>query len=371
MLSSMSLRAKVLGAVVGAVVLGFALSFAVLIYNTTQLQTATALDHAKELARFEAQRITTKLEKALQLSRAYALALNQLRLDGAPSRAQALQLLKGMVAGQPEYVGASTGWEPNAFDAKDAAYVQAPHHDSTGRFMPYIFRDERGQVAVEVLVGYDKPGDGDYYLIPRSMRKPAIIEPYQYTVAGVDTLMTTLATPVLEGANFLGLVCIDMSLSDLQQQIQGIKPYGDGYASVVSHQGVYVADKDAQSIGKPLALDALTPQVLQAVQAGQEWVHEGADASTGMHMLRIVSPIRVQGVDTPWAMVLSIPSSSILAQVHRMRWLSLALGVGSALLVIGVAAVVLQRMVLRPLGGSPRLRPIWPPAWRRGISACP
>ena len=350
---TMSLKARVIALLVGVVGIGFAVSFGVLMYQATQLQKKTAVDHATELARYEAQRVATKLEKALQLSRSYALALNQLRVEGQPDRAHAVQLLSGMLQGHPEYVGVASGWEKNDFDGKDSDFVSAPYHDASGRFMPYLFRDDKGKVAVDVLVDYEKPGDGDYYLIPRATGKPAIIEPYVYPVAGVDTLMTTLVTPVMEGGQFKGIVTVDMSLSELQQHVRGIRAYDNGYASLVSHQGVYVGNKDAQTIGKPMPGGDGASPLMKAVHAGQSWIEETADAQTGEDSLRIFVPVTVDGLSTPWALGLTIPMSNILSQVITMRWVALALGLVSALLVMLTVVVILNRLILRPLGGEP------------------
>lgn len=196
-----SLQTKVQALVAGAVVLGFAVSMVLMTQSAARMQQDTAMQHATELAQFQAQRVATKLEKALQSTRTLADGIGALRKQGAISRTQVDALLAGALAGS-DYVGVWTAWEPNAFDGRDSAYVNAPAHDATGRYLPYWRRDAEGKIGVEVLVDYDKPGAGDYYLLAKQQRSPTVLDPYEYSVGGKTILMTSLVTPILEGGSF-------------------------------------------------------------------------------------------------------------------------------------------------------------------------
>jgi hypothetical protein len=41
---------------------------------------------------------------------------------------------------------------------------------------------EGGQASLTPLIGYDKSGVGDYYLIPKSRGKETMVEPYLYPI---------------------------------------------------------------------------------------------------------------------------------------------------------------------------------------------
>mgnify|MGYP002145550319 CR=1 FL=1 len=85
-----------------------------------------------------------------------------------------------------------TGWEPDALDGRDSEYAgQKPAHDDSGRFVPYWHRDTQG-ISVEPLVDYDKPGAGDYYLLPKQTGNETLIEPYLYVVAGKELQITSV-----------------------------------------------------------------------------------------------------------------------------------------------------------------------------------
>ena len=348
-----SLQTKVQALVAGAVVLGFAVSMALMTQSAARMQQDTAMQHATELAQFQAQRVATKLEKALQSTRTLADGIGALRKQGAISRTQVDALLAGALAGS-DYVGVWTAWEPNAFDGRDSAYVNAPAHDATGRYLPYWRRDAEGKIGVEVLVDYDKPGAGDYYLLAKQQRTPTVLDPYEYSVGGKTILMTSLVTPILEGDQFLGVTGVDIALSDLQTHISAIRVYEEGYASLLSNQGLYVGDRNAALVGKPLAISDAAPSLLPAIRQGELWVQEdGRDPDTQAAVTRVFVPVQLQGVRTPWSLGLSIPTARMLEQVQSMRYQALALGLGSAVLVIVLVGWLVNRMVLRPLGGEP------------------
>ena len=348
-----SLQTKVQALVAGAVVLGFAVSMALMTQSAARMQQDTAMQHATELAQFQAQRVATKLEKALQSTRTLADGIGALRKQGAISRTQVDALLAGALAGS-DYVGVWTAWEPNAFDGRDSAYVNAPAHDATGRYLPYWRRDAEGKIGVEVLVDYDKPGAGDYYLLAKQQRSPTVLDPYEYSVGGKTILMTSLVTPILDGDQFLGVTGVDIALSDLQTHIGAIRVYDEGYASLLSNQGLYVGDRNAALVGKPLAISDAAPSLLPAIRQGELWVQEdGRDPDTQAAVTRVFVPVQLQGVRTPWSLGLSIPTARMLEQVQSMRYQALALGLGSAVLVIVLVGWLVNRMVLRPLGGEP------------------
>lgn len=65
--------------------------------------------------------------------------------------------MREVLANSPTFLAVWSGWEPDAFDGKDANFVNAPAHDITGRYVPYWNRGS-GSLAVEALVDYDTPG---------------------------------------------------------------------------------------------------------------------------------------------------------------------------------------------------------------------
>jgi methyl-accepting chemotaxis protein len=346
----LSLRAKLLWLVVCIVLLGFALTLAVLARQASAMQHKTALLYAEELAARNAGQVAAELEGALLAARTLAHALGGMQAAGRPERAAADAMVKGVLAGSPRFLGVWTAWEPNAFDGRDAEFVGKPGHDSTVRYIPYWNRGS-GALAVEPLVDYDKPGAGDYYLLSRNSGNETLIEPYKYPVAGKDTLITSMVAPIVVGGRVVGVAGVDIALSSLQDTVGAISVYGTGYASLLSNSGLYVGDRDPANAGKDMGTGQ--DEARAAIREGKPLQARFFHERLGTDVTRLYVPVRVGATRTPWSFAATVPEDQILAEVRTLQYTALALAVASILLVSLGLALALERLVLRPLGGEP------------------
>jgi methyl-accepting chemotaxis protein len=82
-------------------------------------------------------------------------------------------------------------------------------------------------------------------------------------------VLTSLVVPIQIDGKFVGVVGVDIATDDFQKRVSTIRPYGDGYASLISRNGVYVADADPALVGKD-AKTRLGEGVMKAVKEGRE-----------------------------------------------------------------------------------------------------
>jgi len=345
-----SLRTVVLASVLGLVALGFGLSVTVLSWQAGRALQTTAMAQARQLAALEARRVADQIEDGLLTARGLAEALAAMKSTNQPSRAQADALQRRLLEANPALLGVWTGWEPDAFDGADARHVGQPGHDTTGRYLPYWNRGA-GSVAVEPLLDYDKPGPGDYYQLPKTRGQETLIEPYVYKVAGKDTLITSVVVPIKIDGRFVGVAGVDLALADIAQQLAAIKPYDTGRASLLSQAGQYLGDTDPARIGQP-AKD-LPPELVQAIRQGQPFQRAVRDTATGEAMTELYVPVTLGRTGTPWSFRLSLPDERMLAEVRQERWTAAGLAVLVLAVLSAALALLLDRLVLRPLGGEP------------------
>ena len=361
---SLSLRAQMLLMLVGVVVAGLGLTLAVLMQQTARLEEKAALHYAQALAERSGEAAAQGLRQAFTTAQNLASALQTLQqtgMEGAEKRSLGTAILGTVLEQNPQLNGVWTGWEPDAFDHDDAAFANTAHHDGTGRFVPYFSRNgANGSITQDVLEGYEQAGVGDYYLKARTSRSNTLVEPYTYEFQGRQLMMTSLAVPIVQGGQFLGVAGTDMSLADLQQQVQAIRLYDSGYASFFSQTGTYVGDRDADRVGKKADAAALGMDAAefaaqqQALKDGKPYVAQIDDPRLGMAAVYVQVPIRFEGLGTAWALAAVVPTQEVLKGLHSLQWLALGLALASIAITCLVLAWGLDRLVLRPLGGEPR-----------------
>ena len=349
--SKLNLRLRQQLLVILVVLIGFSLTVAVLVGQAGSAQKRLSLDYANELADHQSRQVSAVLDNALDAARTLAQAMGEMKAQGQIDRAKADAMLKGVLAGNSNFLGVWSGWEPNALDGQDAKYINQPGHDGTGRYVPYWNRGS-GQLMLEPLLDYDKPGPGDYYLLPKQTGNEMLVEPYPYVVAGKELQITSVVVPIRIDGQFVGVAGVDIALSSLQQHVGKIRIFDTGYASLLSNQAVYVGDRDAANIGKSLGQESGLAAVRSAVQAGRRHELTTHDERLG-EVTRLYVPVKVGATQMPWSFVVTIPNSEMLAEVHRLRFWALALGLISIVGVSLVLGLSLDRMVLRPIGGDP------------------
>ena len=348
----MSLRARLMLLVTLIVFAGYAITLTVMSHQSGSLQQRTTLLYTTELANSEGAKVAIQLERALDAARTLADGLGSLKTAGLIDRAGADALLKGVLAGTPGFLGVWTGWEPNAFDGKDSEFVNLPGHDASGRFVPYWNRGAT-TIAVEPLIDYDKPGVGDFYQLAKASGQETILEPYLYSVGGKSVLITSLVVPIKIDGRFVGVAGIDIDLKSLQTTVEKIRVYGTGYASLLSNRGIYVGDRDAENVGKPLIQNEGLQEAQQAVAQGNTLQSDFASQRLQTEATRIYVPVQIGATKTPWSFAVTVPNDTIQSEVRQQRLAAIGLGILSIVLVSLGLGFALNRLVLRPIGGEP------------------
>lgn len=171
-------------------------------------------------------------------------------------------ILQDSLAKRPKILGVYSLWEPNALDHRDAEYKnkKADGYDNSGRFIPYWALTGTGTPRVKASIDYDnnsRPNGidrvGEYYLCPKDSHTSCLIEPYSYPVNGVDTLLTSIVTPILINREFVGITGIDVSLKSLESIAKELSDElynGENRVFIISHHGAIASDSLGKTTGK-------------------------------------------------------------------------------------------------------------------------
>ncbi len=322
----------------------FALSMLVGTLDSRDAALNAAQNNARLLAEREAARLEGELKQAFSSAHTLAWVLQGMKEGGqTPSREQIDLAMREMLKQNPDVLAYGSLWEPNALDGRDSEFAnRAPSHDKTGRYLPYWNRAS-GQIAVEPLVDYDKPGANDWYVTPQKTLKAIFTDPYSYKVAGREVLVATVSTPVLVAGKFAGIVALDYPLEGLQKSLAEVRPFQAGYAALISNGGFYASHPNSSLLGKKA--DALSPAALEAIAQGKPYQFETAG------QMYVFAPLALGHGAAPWSLMVSFPMEVVLADANQLVW-KMAL---SALVGIGVMVLVLALSIRKMIGPLEKL----------------
>nr|WP_295832480.1 methyl-accepting chemotaxis protein [uncultured Azospirillum sp.] len=324
-------RTKIIIGVAAVLAVGAAAVTAVSLVLTRDAAHNAAVLLAAETADRHGAQVAADLSTALNAARATAALVEVERSTGSPRRETVNRYLRRTAEANPLYAGVWVDMADDGFDGRDRDFAA---HDrtteilglpKTGRMSLLWLPGDKG-VQADDSEGYpfSDVQEKEYYKAAATARKAVLTEPYLDDFT--KRLMTSAAAPVMDGKDgrVIGVAGVDMALTGLTDLVRAVKPYGDGYAAVLTGSGLYVAHPDGGRLSKPA--DDLPEAARRAVAEGRAF--DGIVALNGAaHYLRL-APIRFAGADGVWSFMVAAPQSSVMADANRLTLLTVLVSLG-------------------------------------------
>ncbi|MBG6916051.1 methyl-accepting chemotaxis protein [Pseudomonas aeruginosa] len=346
---------------------------------STQMLDESARLRLEARGELQALRIQRYFMDAFQYGKGFSRQILFLRdqaqkrfLDAYDLREDLTRQVRTALAANPEVLGLYVVFEPNALDGKDELFVDQPALGSNdkGRFSLYWAQATPGQLESESMIeseladtssGPSGAAYNAWYTCPKESGQPCVLDPYFDKVGERQLLMTSIAFPLELDGKVIGVMGLDINLSNLQAlSEQGNRELYDGVGQVgiLSPAGLFAGNsRDAGLLGKNLA--KADPQhageLLQLLAAGKSRLFNENDD------LKVLQPLQPIPGAKPWGVLLEVPKSALLGpalalerQLDDMRregtWVELGRGLGAA--VLGLLVLWLSaRGVTRPILG--------------------
>lgn len=327
----------------------------------------------------EVQRLLVKkkfddaLLLANDLSRQFLYMRGQIA-DGisneSDTRRNLLQQTRLTLADHSELLGIFVAFEPNALAAGDAHFQGNTElgGNATGRYSSYWSQSRPGYpemtVFEEEMFNRTTPDASGipynyWYVCVKQTLAPCLTSPYADVLNDNPVRLISLAVPVIEDARFIGVVAIDINITDLQKQSQELAASlyaGKATVSVISNTGVVAVNStDEKASGKKA----------EEVWPGNERAFNAEDSAgtarsqkkgDNFQLLMPFAPLPGAApwsvkIDVPWS-VLMAPANSLGTQLDTQRRDSTVrvVGLGAVLAIIGLILIALStHKVFRPL----------------------
>jgi len=337
MFSNTPLRTKMIVYTVLGVFLILTASTAVIISTVTTQEEKLAYQQSVEMASNYANQFDADMKANLAIARTISTTMESY---GTADRDEVILILENLLRDNPNLLGTYVAFEPDAFDGKDAEYVNAPAHDETGRFVPY-WNKVNGTASVAPLLHYDT---SDYYQLPKATGEDLLTEPYFYE----GVFMVSYVSPIIKNGEFAGIGGVDVSLDYVDEEVSEVRIFDTGYAFMVSNTGVLLSHPTHKDwIGKKDLYDFGGENVRKAsndIKNGIGGRLETIDPTTGKNVILFYEPVETGN----FAFVLVVPKAEMLAGVTDLRDRLLIISAISILFMAALAYMI-ARSVTKPI----------------------
>jgi len=331
------LESKLVIYIVVGVFLVLAVSTAVIINTVTSQEEKLAYQKSTEMASSYANQFDSDMKANRAIAKTLAHTMENYE---ASNRSEVINILENILEKNPNLIGVYVGYEQNAFDGRDAEYVNATGHDATGRFVPY-YNKIGGHPIVAPLVHYNS---SDYYQLPKSRGADVLTEPYFYE----GTFMVSLVSPIFKDGKFVGIGGVDVPLDYVDEAVSKVRAFDTGYAFMVSNTGVLLSHPTRKDwIGKKGLYDFNSEEITSAandIKKGTGGYIEVKDSTTGKNVVMFYEPVRTGNL----AFILVIPKEEMLAGVIDLRNKLLVISAISILFMAALAYLI-ARSITRPI----------------------
>ncbi len=317
----------------------------------TEMLDNSARQRLQALAETQALRTQRYFMDAYQYANGFARLVHVLKARGGSDlRSELTRQARASLADNPAVIGLYLVFQPDAL-GQDSQYVgqEATGSNDSGRFSLYWSQPRPGTLELEAMpesmlgdagIGSNGVAKNRWLTCPQDTASACVLEPYLDDVNGRQVLMTSIALPLLEHGKVVGVVGLDIGLSNLQQlSLDGRRELfdGQGQVSIASASGLLAGNsRDASTLGKPM------------------------DKTVADGLLRVAHPFTpIPGAAT-WQVLLEVPESVLQAPAVALNQrldqhnqsanlTSLLVGLGAAvagLLLVGLTARGVSRPIL-------------------------
>jgi len=230
------------------------------------------------------------------------------------------------------------------WDSWELSVVDPTWTKPTGRFV-FIHWREDGKIKSNYELR-SLNGDPAIYGKYKYIYHPSIWEPYIDQVQGDKSelfLMTTLDVPIMVDGKYIGIVAMDITLSEIQNNLNKIHPFEGSYAIMVSNGGLIAGHPNKEFHSKPYS--EIYPdleskyKLTEKIKKGEAFDFNYTDNS-GNKLYSAVVPIFIKNNDTPWSIILTVPVEVIMARANKNFIVSIIVGFIGILLLIVIIFII-------------------------------
>lgn len=265
------------------------------------------------------------------------------------------QIMVNTLESNKDFMAIWSTWEPNSIDNLDHLYVNKKGGSILGNFGSLYYKTN-GIIKFDESVESNAVSvySGEYYQLPKTTRKEVVINPYYYSYTKEkenEMLETSIALPILVDNQFLGVVGVDIQLSQFQEIINAVKPFENSIAFLMSNNGTYVANPDQEFTGKK-AIDVFPEEikkykVMDYVTQGKFLSYDIKGIDGSLYYV-VYAPIPIGNSSTPWSIGIAVPISQVMSKATQNFRISILVGI-IGLIILSLVIYSISNSITNPI----------------------
>jgi methyl-accepting chemotaxis protein len=282
-------------------------------------------------------------EASADLDVAHSLAAT-FGTDRSTDRNAASAIVGAFAREFPRFSSTYVGFLPGVY-GNDADYANKGIYDHTGRFG--VNWTKVGQPLGPQRLMTESTWQSSWYTDPITQKRDVVDDPY----LNMGIMIATYSTPIIRDGKAVGMVGVDVPLSQLSQQLRATHVLGSGYVFVVAPDGTLVTFPNTKDLGNTTVAqlaarhhDKGLLSVLAGVKAGRGGEVTGRDPISGRPVKFFYSPVATGN----WGFIAVVPTSELAASQHSLELTLLIVGL-AALAALALVVSVLTSRLARPL----------------------
>ncbi len=343
-----SLKTKIIGGI-GAGLLLALLPVAGLLAYETQTQSDETAERLMTSEAGRAAKIVESgiagLDTAARLT-AGGIGERHARLD--ITRKDVIEALRLSFEPNPLAYGAWFLEAPKAFDGEQDRMKSnmAQGANKNGIFAPWW---HRGATPMPTFQIFDEDYQAPWWTLAADSGTSGVTPAYIETDTGNKNLLASVVHPVFSAGQFIGVVGLDIQISQINDFLKDIKPFGTGNVKLLGADGTWLSHPDPARLTTPYRNTLGRTELDAAIADKKPHSVAGITDLDGHIVRRIFYPFELPGLHTTWIAVVDVPEATIAGPMREQLTL-LAIGFSAIFVVILLAvALVSHFTIVRPM----------------------
>lgn len=256
------------------------------------------------------------------------------------------ELLSKTIEENPQYVSVWLNWELSA--------IEPGYTKKFGRDRTTYFRYNNQIEVKHNRLNLEGDDENSLYYQIKTNKKEIVTDPYfdSYTKKKEDeVLVTSICIPILRNNDFAGVIGVDVLLDRYQSMVEGLRPFDNSFAYMVTNNGTFVAHANQTMIGRSMFDNIADPAEKERyktlVEQGTEITFVRPNSDIGKTFVSY-APIIIGESKKPWSIALTVPVKRIMDRANQSLGISILTGI-AGLLFLALIVWVIARSISKPI----------------------